>query len=223
MTILIVAATPLEISPLITHLTKVNNGSELLTRYTYNQHTISVCITGVGMINTTYVLTRLLAHTTFDIVINTGIAGSFNTERFPIGTVVNVITDVFAEMGAENDTAFLPMSTLGFMNSEEIIVTTNCTLHNAYIQALPRVSGITVNTVHGSAKSIANVTQLYAPDVETMEGAAVLYVCNAYKIPAVQLRAISNKVEVRNAANWNIPLAIANLTTATLALINGVE
>jgi futalosine hydrolase len=44
-----------------------------------------------------------------------------------------------------------------------------------------------------------------------MEGAAVFYVAQQEKIPALQIRAISNLVEKRNKDNWDIPLAIKNL------------
>jgi nucleoside phosphorylase len=39
-------------------------------------------------------------------------------------------------------------------------------------------------------------------------------VCLSQKVPFAALRAISNKVETRNKAAWNIPLAIQNLEAA---------
>jgi futalosine hydrolase len=47
-----------------------------------------------------------------------------------------------------------------------------------------------------------------------MESAAFFYVCLSQKVPFAALRAISNKVEVRNKAAWNIPQAVQNLETA---------
>ena len=52
--------------------------------------------------------------------------------------------------------------------------------------------------------------------VESMEGAAVLFVCNWLGIPCYQIRAISNYVEPRDSFKWNIPLALENLKETVL-------
>ena len=44
-----------------------------------------------------------------------------------------------------------------------------------------------------------------------MEGAAVFKVCKEMKVPCIQIRSISNKVERRNKENWDLDLAISNL------------
>lgn len=212
MNLLIVAATEFEIAPLLPHFTTTDGG------YTYLNHTIQVLVTGVGMVATTHHLTKMLAHNSFDVVLNMGIAGSFNAQ-YTIGSVVNVTQDCLAELGAENDNAFIPMDTLGFVPRNQLIINALFNIENHALDQLPKVNGITVNTVHGNAQSIAKVQQLYAPDVETMEGAAVLYVCAMQQQLVVQLRAISNKVEVRNTANWNVALAITSLTTEVLNIM----
>lgn len=51
----------------------------------------------------------------------------------------------------------------------------------------------------------------YNPEIETMEGAAVFFVCLKEGIPFFELRSISNMVEPRDINNWNIPLALKNL------------
>jgi futalosine hydrolase len=216
MNILIVSATSFEIAPLLPSLTQQQKISEQLTAYTHATHTIYVLVTGVGMVNTTYWLTHTLAQHSFNLVVNVGIAGSF-TPNYAIGTVVNVVSDCFAEMGAQAGDEFITMEQLGFMQANELRISANFTSNN-----VPKVKGITVNTVHGNATAIANVVQLFAPDVETMEGAAVLYVCAMHELQVIQLRAISNKVEVRNTANWNVPLAIHNLNTCVLQVLSVV-
>ncbi len=45
-----------------------------------------------------------------------------------------------------------------------------------------------------------------------MEGATFFYICTGEKIPFLALRSISNRVEPRNKKNWNIPLALDNLS-----------
>jgi futalosine hydrolase len=45
-----------------------------------------------------------------------------------------------------------------------------------------------------------------------MEGAAVFMVCQHFNIQCIQVRSVSNYVESRNKNNWNIPLAVKNLS-----------
>ncbi len=77
---------------------------------------------------------------------------------------------------------------------------------------LSSVEGVTGNISHGTPDSITKITSKFDPDVESMEGAAVFYVCMHEKIPFLEIRAISNYVESRDTAKWDIPLAIENLT-----------
>ena len=60
---------------------------------------------------------------------------------------------------------------------------------------------------------------LYNPDVESMEGAAFMYACLTFGQPFAQVRAVSNVVERRNRAAWNLPEAIRALGDATLRIL----
>ena len=82
---------------------------------------------------------------------------------------------------------------------------------NAVLNGLPAVNGITVNTVHGRDASIDDVRRRLAPAVESMEGAAFMYACLVHGLPFAQVRAVSNIVERRNRAAWNIPGAVLSL------------
>jgi futalosine hydrolase len=131
-----------------------------------------------------------------------GIAGSFD-KNIPLGSLVNINTDTFAELGAENQDEFITIDELGFGNN---------TFKASYqVAGLLTVKGITVNTVHGNIDSIAKVEQKFNPQAESMEGVAVFYACTALQLPCAQVRSISNYVEPRNKENWQIGLAIKNL------------
>ncbi|HJM16593.1 MAG TPA: futalosine hydrolase, partial [Flavobacteriales bacterium] len=157
-------------------------------------------ITGFGMVNTAINLTKELVENNFDFVVNMGIAGSFSSDIL-IGDVVEVVEDNFSEIGFENGVSFSEFSELNVKTSYEIKGGTT----------LRKVKSITVNTVHGNEKSIDKIVKRLNPDIESMEGAAVFQVCKKFKIPCVQIRSISNKVEIRNKENWNLELAISNL------------
>ena len=168
---------------------------------------IDVLVTGVGMVNTTLNLTKQLSVETYDLVINMGIAGAFTDIK--IGEVVEVIQDSFSEIGFENGVEFEQFSDFGFNTNYSVESKTD----------LQKVKGITVNTVHGNEESIAKVVKRINPDIESMEGAAAFKVCEEFKTQCMQIRSISNKVEKRNKANWDIPLAIQNLNNEVAKII----
>ena len=178
---------------------------EIIKEYFSNSE---VLISGVGMVNTTYTVTKHLSVNSYDLVINMGIAGCFNS-AIKIGDVVEVVGDTFSEIGFENGMEFDNFSDFEITNTFKVAGKTN----------LQKVTGITVNTVHGNEDSIAKIVSRLNPDVESMEGAAVLKVCKEFAIPCVQIRAISNKVEKRNKENWDLPLAIKNLNTTVQKII----
>ena len=166
-----------------------------------------VIVTGVGMVNTTFSLTKRLSEKSYDLVINIGVAGSFNS-AIKIGDVVEVIEDNFSEIGFEDGNSFSEFTNFRIENSFKVDEKTN----------LKKAKGITVNTVHGNEKTIVEIISRLNPDLESMEGAACFMVCEQFEIPCMQIRAISNKVEKRNKAHWDLPLAIKNLN-ATVAQI----
>lgn len=188
---LVVAATVAEIEPAIPLL---------------DQWGIPYVITGVGMVATSYSLTQALAREHYDFVLNVGIAGSFDP-HLPLGQVLEVIEDSFSEFGAEDDANFLSIEQLGLGKASWARRPVK-----GVTLSLPQVKGITVNTVHGCEHSIHTLLKRQPQAVtESMEGAAVFYVCTMENIPCLQVRAISNYVEVRNRERWDIPLAIKQL------------
>ena len=170
-----------------------------------NQFTdCEVLISGVGMIYTTISLTKELMQNNYDLVINVGIAGSF-VEKFKIGDVVEVVEDCFSEIGTEVGDKFLTPTQLNLEIKNTFFTERKTDLNKAI--------GITVNTVHGKASSIEKIRNRLNPDIESMEGAAVMMVCEQFNTPTIQIRAISNILEERNKENWNIPMAVKNLNT----------
>lgn len=180
------------------------------------QSSVGVSITGIGSVATAYALTKQLQKAKYDFALNFGLAGSFNKD-LEIGSVVNVTQEHFADLGAEDGENFLTLSEMGLSGENEI--NNNSEIENAIVNLIPKVCGITVNTVHGNAKSIEKVLNRFHPNTESMEGAAFLYCCIKENIPCAQIRAVSNFVERRNKSNWNIPLAIENLNMKAIEIL----
>ncbi len=228
MRILLVAATLFEIRPFVEKLPLLNKMSEQLSHYRHKNIDIDVLITGVGMIPTAYLLGKQLTLRQYDLAINAGIAGTFN-RSLPLGSVVNVVEDCVAELGAEDGDNFLSMFDLGLIDPDahpyQHGVLVNDFRNDAAlikpgrINKLPKVKGITSNTVHGNIQSIARIQQLTMADLESMEGAAFLFVCLTEKIQCLQIRAISNLVEERDKKTWKLDLALKNLNQLLFDLL----
>ena len=194
MRILVVAATELEVP--------------LLSTGRRGDHDIDLLVTGVGMVSTAARSAQALARTRYDVAYNFGVCGAFDRSLAP-GTVVHVVSDRVSELGAEDGDRFLTLHELGL--EQDCGVSNEAPPANAVLRALPAVRGITVNTVHGSERSIAAVVDRLSPQVESMEGAAFAYACTISGIAYAQVRAVSNIVERRNRGAWRLDLAIRNL------------
>jgi futalosine hydrolase len=196
MKLLVVAATRSEIEPFL----------EVIKSRSYP---IDVLIGGVGMVAMSYELGKQLAVNKYDALLNVGIAGSFNRQTEP-GTVLRVESDIFSELGAEDDDSFLSLEDIGFGNSTYHENALSFMKYPSF-SSLRKARGITVNTVHGNSNSIDTISKRLSPDVESMEGAACFYAANKENISCLQVRSISNWVEKRNRSAWQIELAIKNL------------
>lgn len=209
MKILIVAATPGEVSSLL----KTENQSSESGLFSGEKY--DVLITGVGIYATVFHLTRCLCANNYDLIINAGICGTFDHDR-QLAEVVNVITDYFGDFGVEHSEGFYTASEMGFYDRNEFPYVdgrlfTSDFSDSGLINALPEVSGVTVQKAHGEQKSIKAFRKKNLAEVESMEGAAVFYVAIMMKVKCIQIRAISNYVEPRNRAAWKVEEAIENL------------
>ena len=219
MRLLIVAATEMEIFPLISAMHRTSDRGPRTTSYTHAGHDVVVLTTDVGMVATAAWCSRVMSNEGFDLALNFGVCGSFDRALEP-GRVVHVVSDRLAELGAEDGDAFLSIDELQ-LPAEHEFVNANPPAIDA-LALLPAVSAITVNTVHGSDPSIAAVVARCAPQVESMEGAAFMFACQMHGLPFAQVRAVSNLVERRNRGEWRMMEALASLNDAAIAIVEGV-
>lgn len=218
MNILIASATFSEIEHLLDKVEVTQNFNNAIMEASYNNVEITFYVSGVGMSAMSYSMGKAL-NDSYDLALNIGIAGSFSKKR-ELGQVVNVTHDIFSELGAEDGDKFLTLHDLNLTGTTE--VNNNSIIKNRVIDQLPKVIGITVNTVHGNEQSIKKIIQRLSPDVESMEGAAFMYACKKESLPFVQIRSISNYVDRRNKNNWNIPLALENLSSTMIRIFDAI-
>lgn len=173
--------------------------------------------TGVGMVATAVRVSRALALDKYDFALNVGLCGSFNAAYSP-GAVVHVVSDRVSELGAEDGESFLALDEMNLPGEQSF--SSGRQPASAALTALPRVSGITVNTVHGNEVSIARAIDSFHADVETMEGAAFMAACLVNQTSFAQVRAVSNMVERRNRAAWKTSEALATLSSTAGAILD---
>ena len=224
MRILVVAATDLEIAPLVARLCRRPAGSQRVNSYNYAAHEIDVLTTGVGMVASAAWCSHVLAQTRYDLALNFGICGSFD-RAIGLGTAVHVRSDRIAELGAEDDDAFITVQELQLLGGDEFPFTSGQLVNpappdNAALAMLPAVEAITVNTVHGNRRSIAEIVRRFNPHVESMEGAGFMYACLIQGLAHAQVRAISNFVEKRDRGSWKVGEAISSLEHAAVSILD---
>lgn len=212
MKVLLVAATEMEITPFLEHLSQ-NWAISASGGFIKDETQLQTCITGVGMMATTYSLVNALQQS-YDIALQVGVAGSFNP-GIKQGELVCVKSEQYGDFGAEDHYKFLDIFDLGLLQTgtepftvKELVMPKSSLSEKIQLQ---QVKGITVNTVSGSSFTIQFRIEKFAPDVESMEGIAFHYVCLKHNIPFAQVRAISNYVEPRDKTKWQMKDAIINL------------
>ncbi|HEY4784651.1 MAG TPA: futalosine hydrolase [Bacteroidales bacterium] len=223
MNILLVSATMREVEPLIEHFRLKSVQMNMLSGKS-NSNKIDCLISGVGMMATTYSLTKTLAKKKYHLIINGGIAGSFHDNYIP-GSVVEVINEHLADFGVDDNGIFRHVFEEKFIERDDFPfrdgVLMNPVKHH-FTNHLPNTTGVTVNVASGSTERIGTIKEKFNPDIETMEGAAVFYVALQQHLPFVEIRSVSNFVEPRNRKNWKVPLAIEKLNSALIGIFEEI-
>jgi futalosine hydrolase len=203
MKILVTAATALEIKPFITGL-----------RQHHSMHEIDVVITGIGLVAATYALAKQVGAKRPDLVIQAGIAGSFD-KAISRGTVVAISKEAIGDLGVMEAGSLKSLFDLGFIKPNQPPFTRGWLINKSTVlkkSSLQKVSAISINEVTTSRKRIELYKQLLSPMIESMEGAALHYVCLREGIEFIQLRAVSNYVGERDKKKWDFKTSIENLS-----------
>ncbi len=223
MKILLVAASNSEVKLLRDKLNFVSKIYSNLWNYKLGNLDIDILITGHGSAFMAYHLTKALNTYSYDLAVNLGVAGSFDY-FLELGFVVNVIQEQFADLGFEEKDSFYSLAEKELLDEDSFPFTEGLlkSLGNFEIdvvESLIPVKAITVNTLHGQQESIQKIKTRFKCEIETMSGAAFFYTCLMEKIPFLQIRAISYFIEIRKVENWHHPLALGNLTTTVLEIL----
>jgi futalosine hydrolase len=213
MNYLVVAATAIEIAPFLDYYRTAAK----------KEFTGDVLITGIGLTATTYHLAKQIAIKKPDFIIQAGVGGCFNM-TMKLGSVVAVKQDTIADQSVVELNQLKSLFNLQMVPHNQYPFKKGWLINNnaAFLKKtkLKAVKGISVNEITTSKKKIAFYEEAFDPVVESMEGAALHYVCLMEKIPFLQIRSISNYIGERNKKNWNMKESIVNLNKTLIQIIN---
>ena len=203
MRLLICAATRFEIEATLTFLL---NHLELKNK-------VDVLITGVGLTAATYQLTKRILQDRPRFILQAGICGSLDNYLGP-GRIVVVEKESIGDLGVMEKGSFSSVFNLGFTELNEDPWTNGKLCNNISVlqkTGLTIADGVTINEITTNHERIKLYKEQLKANIETMEGAALHYVCLSEKIPFLQLRCVSNYVGERDKNKWALREAIANL------------
>ena len=209
--ILVVAATAKEISPFI-NLTRSGSLTD-----------VDILISGIGLTASTYHLSKQLALKKYEVVIQAGVAGSFDL-AIGLGQVVAVKQDAIADQSVVELEKLKTLFDLDLVPQDQFPFTKGWLVNpgKELLKAtkLKIVKGVSVNQISTSRQMIKFYRETFDPVTESMEGAALHYVCLHENVPFLQIRSISNYIGERNKKKWNMMDSIINLNDSLVRIIN---
>ena len=214
MYIILAAATVMEVLPLM---------NELATKNRFPYHEIVIVITGVGQVSTTYTLTRKIMQRKPDLILQAGIAGSLDKQIPPL-SIVAIRTECWADLGVMENNLWKNIFELGleepdlFPYSEGVL--RNPLIDKWNVTGLREVNGVTVNEILTSTKRLGQARIKFQAQVESMEGAALHFVCLKEDVPFFQVRSISNFSGERDKKNWKMHAAITSLNESLISILS---
>lgn len=215
MRVIITASTVGEWMPTFVQLNKLYTGESERLKVQFYQ-------SGVGMLSSAVAFTRLALEDKPDLVIQIGIAGAFN-KKLALGKVVVVNEEILGDIGVEEGGNWKDIFDLKLEKSSyhpfEKRKLPNPWLSKYNLLKLPEVNAISVNEISTNKQRIEALSKKYKPTIETMEGAALHYVCRETNIPFLQIRSISNYVGERDKSKWKINHSIEQLNKTVLAYL----
>lgn len=201
MRIILCAATEMEIAPTLQALSLHEN------------RTVDLLITGVGLLASTYALTKEVATNRPDLIIQAGVAGSLQPER-PLAQVVVVRSECIGDLGVVENGSFQSLFDLKLLGiNTQPWQGGKLTNHDSWLAStgLPVVDGVTVNEISTDDATIQHYRDHLGVQIESMEGAALHFVALMEKIPFLQIRSLSNFIGERDKGKWKMKEAILQL------------
>jgi futalosine hydrolase len=211
--ILLVAATEMEALPLA--------GEK-------NGQPHEVLVAGVGPLETAMRLTRRLCEVGGEVslVLNFGVAGAYAGSGAKLLDLCLAEREVLGDFGICHAERIEPFA--GQLASRSVFP-----LDSRYLAQAAEILGaqesgckkgvfVTVNGASATAERGALLRAAHNGLCENMEGGAVARVCEEFAVPCLEVRCVSNMVEDRNLANWQLAAAVRKCGQAVSLLVEHI-
>lgn len=183
-------------------------------------------VAGVGLLETAVRLTRRLGEGRGDVslVLNFGVAGAYAGSGAGLLDICLAESEVLGDFGichAESveplggklaGRAVFSLAPQYVAQAGEIFARQEC--------GCKKGAFVTVNGATATARRGAVLHTAHNGLCENMEGGAVARVCEEFAVPCLEVRCVSNMVEDRNLANWQLAAAVQKCGQAVSLLVD---
>ena len=181
-------------------------------------------LTGIGSVQACHCVTRAIVEAIakgnpYNLVVNIGIAGSYDLEEFPIGSAAVISREYFGDLGFGGSDGFTDLFQYGILERDGFPYTDGALARK--VLPYPQIekvlekyrsgAGITVQCVTGTPEKLEELNSHFAPHIESMEGAGVYYAALMENVPFFELRTVSNAVGERDTSKWDSKWALDTL------------
>lgn len=178
---------------------------------------VEMLVTGIGPVEAAASISRALAQSPYELVINAGLAGALEGAA-EIGEGV-VVADEFFEVGLETG------APLSLPEGARVIdrAGSDLSLVDRLVEiGFKSVHGVTVARVTATDETAEQLRAVGA-GVESMEGFAVLRAAEMAGVRAIEVRGISNIVGERTRSRWSFEAGVSGTKDILNALLSLVH
>jgi len=215
MHLLLLSATDIEMSETANWLNNHSRGLNVLKP--------KLLISGIGQLQTAYALQSRIRFERPALVIQAGIGGS--SAMGDMGKVFAIGSEQIADLGVMEATGFTDIFDMGLENRDRFPFRDG-KLENPYKSllqwsGLPVLDGITVNEIKST--DFPGYQRNPFRIVESLEGAALHFVCLMEKVPFLQIRSVANMIGDRDKSRWKTKDALKKLHEELIVMIQKLE
>ncbi|MFZ6768119.1 hypothetical protein ACO0LM_13745 [Undibacterium sp. Di26W] len=180
----------------------------------FQRDDVSTIISGVGLSATAHATTKLICQQKPDMLIMAGIAGAYPHSGLKIGDVCLVAAEVEGDLGFFTPAGFVHLAHLPIDMEFERRHTLACP-HLPVNSLFPLARSMSLNAAMAPFVNTSEV------DLENMEGAAFFHTCLQENQAFLELRAISNFVNIHS-DEWDMQGSVKAMTAGLHRLIDSL-
>ena len=239
---LILSATELEQSTLARRLgspiRQTVSGKRWITG-TSGQANVRLVEGGLGSVNTAHALSCALQSWNPDLVLQLGVGGAYPNAGLEVGDLALAEAENYGDLGVRTSQGWESSELIGipvirgdvdfynhFPLDRSLVTRAHQMLdsRNGSAASELRVGPfVTVQECTGTTELGIERAGRFAAICENMEGAAGAHICRLFDVPFLEIRGISNMVEDRRTARWEIPRAAGVAQEAGWLLVETLQ